>query len=107
MAESISFVWKILQLDRRLVDGVVQEAHYSVKASNGVYSKEASGSISLSEPEEDAELTAYSDLTEEWVVNAIRAELGEEQVMAIESALKSRVEEQAMPVIGTGLPWVG
>ena len=107
MAESISFAWKILQLDRRLIDGVVQEAHYLVKASNGVYSMEASGSISLSEPDEDFELTAYSDLTEEWAVNAVRAELGEEQVMAIESALKSRVDEQATPITGTGLPWVG
>jgi hypothetical protein len=93
-------------MDRQLSNGAVQTVHYTVSASDGTYSSGAYGSVGLDQPEDDADLTAYADLTEAWAIAAAQAKLGGvEKVAEIEAALQAQIDKQRTPVSGSGVPW--
>ena len=101
-----TFTWTVNTLERNLADGIVSVVHYSVSASDGTYSSGAYGSVGLDQPEDDADLTAYADLTEAWAIAAAQAKLGgAEKVAEIEAALQSQIDLQRTPVSGSGVPW--
>jgi hypothetical protein len=100
------FTWSINTMDRKLANGAVQTVHYSVSANDGTYSAGAYGSVGLDQPEDDADLTPYADLTETWAVDAVKAKLGgDEKVAEIQAALQSQIDLQRTPVSGSGVPW--
>ena len=93
-------------MDRQLSNGAVTTVHYTVSANDGTYSSGAYGSVGLDLPEDDSELTAYSELTESWAISALQAKLGgTEKVAEIEAALQAQIDEQRTPTTGSGLPW--
>jgi hypothetical protein len=93
-------------MDRILSSGAVTTCHYTVSASDGTYSAGAYGSVGLDQPEDDADLTAYSELTESWAVAAVQAKLGgADKVAEIEAALQAQIDVQRTPVSGSGVPW--
>lgn len=101
-----TFTWAVNTMDRQLSNGAVQTVHYTVNASDGTYSSGAYGSIGLDQPESDDDLTPYSDLTEEWAIEATKAKLGgAEKVAEIEAALQVQIDQQRTPVTGSGTPW--
>ena len=101
-----TFTWAVGTMDRILSSGAVTTCHYTVSASDGTYSAGAYGSVGLDQPEDDADLTAYSELTESWAVAAVQAKLGgAEKVAEIEAALQSQIDVQRTPVSGSGVPW--
>ena len=101
-----TFTWAVGAMDRRLSNGAVQTVHYTVSASDGTYSSGAYGSVDLDQPENDADLTAYADLTESWAIAAVQAKLGGvDKVAEIEAALQAQIDEQRTPTTGSGLPW--
>ena len=97
------FTWHIAQLERETADGYVFTAHYTVDASDGVYSAGAYGSIGLERPE--GEMIPFADLTEEIVIGWVKDKFGPEKVADIEAALKAQLDEQRQPTRASGLPW--
>ena len=101
-----TFTWAVGTMDRQLSNGAVQTVHYTVSASDGTYSAGAYGSVGLDQPEDDSELTAYSELTESWAISALQAKLGgADKVAEIEAALQAQIDVQRTPVSGSGVPW--
>ncbi len=101
-----AFTWAVGSMDRQLSNGAVTNVHYTVSASDGTYSSSAYGSVGLDQPEDDSELTAYSELTESWAISALQAKLGgADKVAEIEAALQAQITEQRTPTQGSGLPW--
>ena len=101
-----TFTWAVGTMDRILSSGAVTVCHYTVTANDGTYESGAYGSVGLDQPEDDADLTAYSELTEAWAVAAVQAKLGgADKVAEIEAALQARIDEQRTPTKGTGTPW--
>ena len=93
-------------MDRILSSGAVTTVHYTVVANDGTYQSSAYGSVGLDQPEDDADLTAYSELTQDWAVAAVQAKLGgAEKVAEIEAALQQQIDVQRTPVSGSGVPW--
>lgn len=93
-------------MDRQLSNGAVQTVHYTVSANDGTYSSGAYGSVDLDQPENDADLTPYADLTESWAISALQAKLGgAEKVAEVEAALQNQLDLQRTPVSASGLPW--
>ena len=100
--KSITYTWKINQLDRETTDGFVFTAHYTVGAANGTYTAGAYGSQGFERPET---LVPYSDLTEETVLTWLKTALTDEKVTEIEAALKQQIDEQVQPTKAAGVPW--
>jgi hypothetical protein len=97
-----SFEWKIANLERETDDGFVFTAHYTVNASDGVYTSGAYGSLGFERPDN---LIPFSELTEEIVIGWVKEKFGEEKVAEIEAALQSQLDEQRHPTKAAGLPW--
>ena len=101
-----TFTWAVGTMDRILSSGAVTIVHYTVSANDGTYESGAYGSVGLDQPEDDSELTAYSELTESWAISAVQAKLGgAEKVAEIEAALQAQIDVQRTPVSGSGVPW--
>jgi hypothetical protein len=100
--KSITYTWKVTQLDRETTDGFVFTAHYTVGAANGTYTAGAYGSQGFERPES---LVPYSDLTEETVLTWLKTALTDEKVTEIEAALKQQIDEQVQPTKAAGVPW--
>lgn len=99
-----TFKWDIAQLERNTADGVVFTVHYTVAASDGVYSSSAYGSLGLEQPEDD--IIPYADLTPEIVIGWVKEKLGgADKVAEIEAALQAQLDEQHAPTKAQGLPW--
>ena len=100
-----TFTWTVNTLERTVANGIVSNVHFAVNASDGTYSAEGYGDISLDAPERDAEIIAYADLTEATCIGWAKDKLGEENVAEMEAALQVKIDEQRTPVTGTGVPW--
>jgi hypothetical protein len=97
--------WDIAQLERTTVDGIVYTAHYTVGATDGIYSASAYGSIGLEQPDPD-NIIPFADLTKDLVIGWVQEKLGgDEKVEEIEAALQSQLDEQAAPTKAAGVPW--
>ena len=100
-----TFTWAVGTMDRQLSNGAVQTVHYTVSANDGTYSSGAYGTVGLDQPEDDADLTPYADLTESWAVAAVQAKLGgAEKVTEIQDQLAARITEQITPTQASGKP---
>jgi hypothetical protein len=100
-----AFNWDIAQLERNTADGVVFTAHYTVAATDGIYSASAYGSIGLEQPDPD-NIIPFADLTKDLVIGWVQEKLGgDEKVEEIEAALQAQLDEQAAPTKAQGVPW--
>ena len=104
-APTVTLTYQIDRLDRILATGAVTEVRWTLVGTDGTYTKGIPFRIELDQPEDPADLTAYSSLTEEWAINAVKAKIGADQVTSIESQLTAIVQEMAAPTKGFGLPW--
>ena len=96
--------WNIAQLERHLSDGAVYTAHWTVNLQDQDESAGCYGSIGLSDPD-PANFTPYEQLTQEQVIGWVKDKLGEEQVVSIEAALATQIEQKLHPTNAQGLPW--
>jgi sugar lactone lactonase YvrE len=104
-----TFVWGIAQLERKLSDGVVYTAHWTVTAIREVTGENdltagSYGSIGFGDPDPD-NFTPYEDLTEGQVVGWVLAALGDEQVETICNGLSAQLDTQENPIDACGIPW--
>ena len=107
MADTIS--WNIAQLERKLSDGAVYTAHWTVNATRAVEDGDdltagSYGSVGFGEPDPD-NFIEYDELTKEGVVRWVKDALGEEQVETIEDGLSARLDNAENPTDASGLPW--
>lgn len=102
---AVTLTYQIDRLDRILATGAVTEVRWTLVGTDGTYTKDIPFRIELDQPEDPADLTAYSSLTAEWAINAVKAKIGADQVASIESQLTAIVQEMASPTKGYGLPW--
>lgn len=100
-----AFNWDIAQLERTTADGIVYTAHYTVGATDGIYSSSAYGSIGLEQPDPD-NIIPFAELTKDLVIGWVQEKLGgDEKVIEIEAALQVQLDEQAAPTKAQGVPW--
>ena len=100
-----TFTWDIAQLERTTSDGIVYTAHYTIAATDGIYSASAYGSIGLEQPDPD-EIIPFADLTKDLVIGWVQEKLGgDEKVEEISAALQLQLDEQAAPTRAQGVPW--
>ena len=93
--------WKIVSLERKSADGFVTTAHWTCSDVDGEFSGSTYGSIGF-----DGELvTPYEQLTEEVVINWVKAAMGEETVAAHEAAVAAQIAEAKEPAVAVGTPW--
>lgn len=102
---AVTITYQIDRLDRILSTGAVTEVRWTLIGTTGAYTKPIAFRTQLDQPEDPADLTAYSELTAEWATNAVKAKIGADQVTSIESQLTAIVQEMAVPTMGSGLPW--
>lgn len=112
----------IIQLKRRLYDGLVMTVHWVATKKDGFvpfdhpdihgekgtynYTASAYGSIDLpAKDPSDPTFLAYEDITEvqaiQWALDA----MGTEQVEELKANLNSQIEEQKNPTQASGVPW--
>jgi len=100
-----AFTWDIAQLERTTVDGIVYVAHYTIAATDGIYSASAYGSIGLEQPDPD-NIIPFAKLSKDLVIGWVQEKLGgDEKVEEIEAALQAQLDEQAAPTKAQGVPW--
>lgn len=96
---SISYDWKIEQLDRKTSNGFVTTAHWRCNATDGDY--QASIYATVGWPEGTPSIP-YTSLTQaavlDWVWDSV-------DKAATEAALAAQINLQKNPVTATGLPW--
>lgn len=99
-----NFQWDVANLERETADGLVCVVHYTVEATDGVYSSSAYGSVGLERPE--SELIPFSQLTKELVISWVHEKLGgQEKIDEIHAALQAQLDEQRAPSKASGVPW--
>ena len=98
-------IWSIANLERNTADGGVVVAHFRATLTDGDYSASSYGTVGFT-PDPDAEdFVPFESLTETDVLQWVYAELGAEQLAAIEDGLSANIEEQKAPQTLVGTPW--
>jgi hypothetical protein len=97
----MAVTWTISTLERNTDDGVVV-AHWRASDVDGEHSGSSYGTAGFT-PDADAEgYVAYADLTEEVVVEWVKADVDAD---SIEASIAAQIEESKAPAISTGTPW--
>ena len=94
--------WRIANLERKVEDGFVFVAHWTVDAEDNGYRASSYGSIGFERPES---LIPFDDLTETQIIEWVKDALGSEQVLAIGQALLNQLEQEKNPPMAFGVPW--
>ena len=106
----MAVTWTIATLERNTSDDGVVVAHWRASDSEVVgtgddavtHSGSSYGTAGFT-PDADAEgYVAYADLTEEAVVEWVKADVDAD---SIEASIASQIEESKAPAISTGTPW--
>jgi len=101
--------WTIAQLERTTADGGVTIAHWRATATETVgedtFSASSYGTCGFTPDPTAPDFVPFDDLTEADVLAWVYAELGAEQLAAIEDGLSANIEEQKAPKVVAGTPW--
>ena len=101
--------WSIAQLERNTTDNGVIVAHWRCNTEETVgdvtYTASSYGTCGFNPDPASPNFVAYEDLTEADVLQWVYAELGAEQLAAIEDGLSANIEEQKAPQTLVGTPW--
>ena len=101
--------WSIAQLERNTTDNGVIVAHWRVNAEETVgditYTASSYGTCGFTPDPTAPDFVPFESLTETDVLQWVYAELGAEQLAAIEDGLSANIEEQKAPQTLVGTPW--
>ena len=92
-------------MHRRLSDGFVENAKWSLTGKRGELVASMGGIVNFQEPD-PAKFIAYDKLTEDVVIQWTKDTITEEQLTIIKDALSYRLNVLETPVSGDGLPWI-
>lgn len=79
--------------------------HWRVTATDGDYSASSYGTCGFTPDPTAPDFVPFELLTEADVLQWVYAELGAEQLAAIEDGLSANIEEQKAPKVVAGTPW--
>ena len=101
--------WSIAQLERNTTDNGVIVAHWRLNAEETVgdvtYTASSYGTCGFTPDPTAPDFVPFESLTETDVLQWVYAELGAEQLAAIEDGLSANIEEQKAPQTLVGTPW--
>lgn len=101
--------WKIAQLKRNSSNGLVIEVTYFMNFLHEGLSDRKVGGVALTGDPTDPAFIPYEDLTEEIVINWVKAELGTEAVAEVEAEFLARleavIEKKNNSTVLVGTPW--
>jgi hypothetical protein len=101
--------WTIAQLERNTSDGGVVVAHWRATATETVgedtFSASSYGTCGFTPDPTAPDFVPFESLTEADVLQWVYAELGAEQLAAIEDGLSANIEDQKAPQTVAGTPW--
>ena len=104
----MAVVWNILQLERQVATGGIFAAHWIVEDHEVVDEVVHVGRVADVETlEVDASsetFTPYADVTEQQVIDWVKASLGAE-VDIILNSLATQISESKTPTTAKGTPW--
>ena len=95
-----TFEWRVANMERAQ-DDYITIVHWRCDGVEGEHSIGAYGTVSFNQ-EEDEEIIAFADLTEELVKGWMFEKLNKEEV---EAAVQAKLDELANPPLISGLPW--
>lgn len=94
---SITYTWSFPQFDtipsEDGLEDVVKTVHWRLDAAEDEYSAGAYGTIGLGAPEA-GNFLAFDDLTSEWAIEAVKAQVSYEELVA---ALSAQIQNQKTP----------
>ena len=97
--------WTITNMDRLTADGFVVTVHWTASQTDGDYTAvPIYSTVSFTEQPGES-YVPYDELTEDQVVEWVKASLGEEGVAAVDAALANNIAAQKNPPVATGTPW--
>tara|TARA_Y100001938_G_scaffold146677_1_gene226051 strand:- start:503 stop:964 length:462 start_codon:yes stop_codon:yes gene_type:complete len=100
-----TFTWTINNLHRRLSDGLVENAKWSLTAKRGELVTSIGSIVDFQEPD-PAKFIAYDELTEDVVIQWTKDTLTEEQIIIFKDELIHRLDSIDPSISGNGLPWI-
>ena len=98
---TISYTWKVNQLERDVADDYVTTVHYGVDAVDGEHSQGAYGTVSFDKATSPSS-SSFGTLDEATVLMWVLAKV---DATKIEEALADRIDLLANPVAAVGMPW--
>jgi hypothetical protein len=98
-------IWSIANVERNTSDSGVVVAHWRATATDGDFSASSYGTCGFTPDPESPDFVPFESLTEADVLTWVYAELGAEQLAAIEDSLSANIEEQKAPKVVAGTPW--
>jgi hypothetical protein len=83
---------------------VINNVHWRLLGTDGIYKGEIYGNLGLPFTA-DKSFIEYADLTQEQVIDWVKANLGDERIDGLKEAIDVQIDAQANPKTGSGLPW--
>ena len=102
------YTWGIANLERKLADGAVYTAHWTLNAERvsgtETYSTGSYGSVGFSDPDPKY-FIPYAELELSTVITWVQDALGDDTVTEMEAALSSALDNIEQPTGAAGVPW--
>jgi hypothetical protein len=103
-----TYTWKIDNLTYSVFEkqnsNVVNNISWSLLGTDGIFSGAIRGVESVLF-DESKPFIAYSDLTEDVVVEWVKNCIGEQQINVLKLDIDAQIKTQANPTTSSGLPW--
>lgn len=105
-----SVIWDIANMERHLPDGntppdgQIYTVHWTASLEENGESAGAYGSIGLGDPDPN-NYTPFDQLTKNEVINWVFEAMGPDQVVSIQEALNTQIQEKLNPTHSAGVPW--
>jgi hypothetical protein len=108
----MAVVWNVSALDRTPTEGsladVIKTVHWTASDSetvgSDIHSGSRYGSIGLGAAD-SGDFKAYASVTEANAIAWAKAEIGSDEVTAIETSIAAQITESKTPTSKTGVPW--
>ena len=105
-----SVIWDIANMERHLPDGntppdgQIYTVHWTASLEENGESAGAYGSIGLGDPDPN-NYTPFDQLTKNEVINWVFEAMGPDQIVSIQEALNTQIQEKLNPTHSAGVPW--
>ena len=108
----MAVTWDVVALDATKTVGslsdVVTHIHWRATDSETVgivvHNGKRYDCLALAEPDSSS-FTAYADITKDNAIAWVKAQLGSDEVTAIETSIAAQITESKTPTTTSGVPW--
>tara|TARA_R100001079_G_scaffold87849_1_gene50520 strand:+ start:148 stop:462 length:315 start_codon:yes stop_codon:yes gene_type:complete len=104
----MAVTWNVASLNATKTVGslsdVVTTVHWTANDADGDHSGSSYGSVGLAAADSKS-FIAYKDIKESDAIAWAKAELGSDEVKAIETQIAAQITESKTPTVTAGVPW--